>query len=235
MNIKSKKNQIDFYDKCYKIIQQDITPWYTFVLPELIKLINSNSKLLEIGCGQSQGLRYLVKNKFLREENIYGIDQSSGAISFSSKELPLAKLSVGDAYALKFVDNSFDFILLMETIEHIEHPDFVLEEIYRVLKFGGKVFISFPNYINFPWLIIRIFAEKLNKPSWINLQPIDKIYTTFDIIGLCNRAGLSYNKCIGSNYFPPILYKYENEYITKFFNVIGLNHLAFHPVLVFQK
>jgi ubiquinone/menaquinone biosynthesis C-methylase UbiE len=232
--MKAKKEHIDFYNEHYKKIQINFTSWYVFMLSELMSLINFNSKLLEIGCGQSKGLKFLIKNNF-KEENIYGIDQSNEAINFSKKELPNAKLSVGDAYNLKFSDNFFDFVLLMEVIEHIEEPNIVLKEIYRVLKPGGKVFLSFPNYINFPWLIVRILAEKFNKPNWIVLQPVDKIYTTISVINFCKKNNLKYKKIIGSNYFPPILYRYEKSAITKFLNKIRLSHMSFHPVLIFEK
>jgi 2-polyprenyl-3-methyl-5-hydroxy-6-metoxy-1,4-benzoquinol methylase len=235
MEIKAEKDHVDFYNTFYKTVQQYMPSWYIFMLPELIKFIEIDSKILEIGCGQSKGLRYLVKNGYIKEGNVCGIDQSNEAINFLSKELPHAKLSTGDAYHLKFDDNSFEFILLMETIEHFEYPEVALKEIHRVLEHEGKVFISFPNFINFPWLLVRILSEKLNKPNWINLQPVDKIYTTLKVISLCKKAGLRYEKCIGSNYLPPPLYTHEKIYITKTLNKIGLNHLAFHPILVFSK
>ena len=177
------------------------------MLSELVSLIKLESSILEIGCGQSKCLRFLARNNHLKEENIYGVDQSDEAIEFSKKKLPGAKLSVGDAYNLVFPDNSFDFVLLMEVIEHFDDPIAALREIYRVLKPGGKVFISFPNYINIPWLIVRVLAEKLNRPNWISLQPVDKIYTTIGIIRFSKDVGLKYIKIIGSSYFSPILYK----------------------------
>jgi len=175
------------------------------MLPELIKKIKNDSKILELGCGQSKGLRYLVSHNYIKQENSYGIDQSDLAIEFLKKKLPKANLEQGDIFSLKFNDDTFDYVLMMEVIEHLEDPLKVLKEVERVLKPNGELIISFPNYINFPWLIVRILSEKLNKPNWIILQPVDKIYTTINIINFSKKNGLKYQKCIGSNYYPPLL------------------------------
>lgn len=233
--IKVKKEHINWYNKFYKAEQTDFTSWYTFMLPELIKDLKSDSKLLELGCGQAKGLRYLANQDHIKQENLFGIDQSSIAIKFAKAKLPKANLKQGDVYSLKYNNNTFDFVLMMEVIEHLENPLKALKEAYRVLKSNGILIISFPNYFNLPWLIVRILAEKLNKPNWIVLQPVDKIYTTLHIIKLCEKNSFKYQKCIGSNYFPPILWKYENKKITKFLNKLCLNHLAFHPILIFKK
>jgi ubiquinone/menaquinone biosynthesis C-methylase UbiE len=232
---KFNQEHADFYNNYYKTIQKNFTSWYRFMLPELERYLKKDSKLLEVGCGQSKGLRYLAEKELIKESCIFGIDQSEEAISFSEKSLPEANLSFGDAYNINFSDNTFDFVLLMEVIEHIEYPDVALKELYRVTKPNGKLFLSFPNYINLPWLIIRILAQLLNKPNWIVLQPVDKIYGTFNVISMCESTGFVYEKCIGTNYYPPIFYKYEKDGMTHFLNKIGMSHLSFHPVLVFTK
>jgi len=233
--IKAKKEDMDWYNKFYIREQVGLTSWYSFMLPELIKEIKKDSKILELGCGQSKGLRYLVENNYIYPSNAYGIDQSEEAVNFSKNKLPKSNFSQGDIYNLKFEPNKFDYIFLMEVIEHLENPSQALEEVSRILKPGGKLVLSFPNYINFPWLIVRILSEKLNKPNWIVLQPVDKIYGVNTIVNLCKKKGLKYEKCIGSNYFPPLLWKYEKKEITAFLNILGVSFFSFHPILFFKK
>lgn len=233
--IKAKKTHINWYNEFYKNEQMDFTSWYSFMLPELVKRIQKDSIILELGCGQSKGLRYLVQYNYIKQGNVYGIDQSDVAIEFSRKKLPKANLEQGDIYSLKFKNNTFDCVLMMEVIEHLEYPLEALKEVARVLKPNGELIISFPNYINFPWLVLRILSEKLNKPKWIVLQPVDKVYTTINIINFCKKNSLKYQKCIGSNYYPPLLWKYENKCVTKLFNRLRLYHLSFHPILFFRK
>lgn len=55
---------------------------------------------------------------------------------------------VCDACSLPFPDESFGFILCRELIEHVPDDDTLLNEIYRVLKPGGWLYITTPNAFN---------------------------------------------------------------------------------------
>jgi len=50
---------------------------------------------------------------------------------------------------LPFQDDEFDFVNMSEVIEHVEDPKKVMSEVYRVLKPGGKVYVSVPNRFGF--------------------------------------------------------------------------------------
>ena len=49
---------------------------------------------------------------------------------------------------LPFRDRSFGYVVMLEVIEHLENPYFVLREISRVLKLGGELILSTPNIMN---------------------------------------------------------------------------------------
>jgi SAM-dependent methyltransferase len=51
---------------------------------------------------------------------------------------------LGDGQELPFDDGSFDYVLCFETLEHVESPPKLLEELARVCRPGGRVFISIP-------------------------------------------------------------------------------------------
>lgn len=51
---------------------------------------------------------------------------------------------VGSVYALPFPDNSFDNVLCMVVMEHLEDPKAAIVEMKRVLKVGGKILVSVP-------------------------------------------------------------------------------------------
>ena len=111
---------------------------------------------------------------------------------------------------------------MMETIEHLEEPVAGLKRIASVMKTGGLLYISFPNYAHLPWLVARIFAEKLNRPNWVVLQPVDKIYTTWHVERLAEQAGFRLELGTGSNYGPPVLHPLERDWMTHGLNRIGL-------------
>ncbi len=51
----------------------------------------------------------------------------------------------GDALKLSFKENSFDLIILQDVIEHLPDVKLLINEVIRVLKSGGIVYISTPN------------------------------------------------------------------------------------------
>jgi SAM-dependent methyltransferase len=226
--------EAEWYDAYYRAVQI-MGPWYYFMIPHLCAHLTPQNRLLELGCGQGHILRYLVNKRLILEENVFAIDQSKTAVDFVKDRLPRANLSVGDIYRLEFADSTFDCCLLMETIEHLEKPLPALGEIRRVTRTGALLYVSFPNFLHLPWLAVRILAEKLNRPNWIVLQPVDKIHTVFSVIKLVENAGFCFQQGIGSNYGPPVLYPLEREWMTKSLNRLGLWWLSFHPILVFRK
>jgi len=224
-----------WYDRHYEVLQPDMPPWYAHLLPVLRRRLQPGMRLLECGCGQGHGLRYLAAEGLLPAGQIYGVDQSRTAIEFVRARLPGATFEVMDLAGLRFGDGMFDMVLLMETIEHLEDPGPALAEMGRVLKPGGWLFLSFPNYLHLPWWVVRVLAEKLNRPGWIVLQPIDRVYTVLGVIRRVRRAGLVFAGGTGSIYGPPVLYRYEPGWLTTALNRLGLYALSFHPILSFRK
>jgi 2-polyprenyl-3-methyl-5-hydroxy-6-metoxy-1,4-benzoquinol methylase len=230
------KNHISWYNENY---YNKNNPRFNSWSLKLLKLISSkdlgNKKILDLGCGEAKILASLHKNKKIKASNLYGIDQSNKAIEIASASIPNGNLVAGDIYNLKYKNEFLDYIFLLETIEHLENPEQVLKEIHKVIKKAGKLYISFPNYFNFPWLLVRIFAQLFNKPNWIVLQPIDKIYNFYQVIKMVEKIGFRKVASFGTCYFPPILYKFENLKISSIFDKLGLSLLAFHPIIVFEK
>lgn len=81
---------------------------------------------------------------------------------------------VGDAHALPFADNCFDVIFSFDAFEHVSNPAKMLDEAYRVLKPGGKMFMSFTTWykngghhltdaIKIPWVHLFVSEETLMK------------------------------------------------------------------------
>lgn len=51
---------------------------------------------------------------------------------------------IGDAHNLPFSESSYDFIICSELFEHLNNPQQVLSECYRILKPGGQLLITVP-------------------------------------------------------------------------------------------
>jgi 2-polyprenyl-3-methyl-5-hydroxy-6-metoxy-1,4-benzoquinol methylase len=238
MNVQTKRNQsnADWYDAhFYHNVQLELASWHKALIPALVAECSEGKKLVELGCGQAQVPRLLVQMGRLVPDCVYGMDQSGEAIDYAKNHLAGAHFSAQDLYAMSYPASFFDLCIMLETIEHLESPDVVLRKIFEILKPGGLFFLSFPNYVHLPWLAVRLLSKALNKPNWIVLQPVDKIYNIFGIKRLICRAGFKFEKGIGNNYGPPVLYSWEKEWMTRWLNRCGMYWWSFHPVLKFRK
>jgi SAM-dependent methyltransferase len=105
------------------------------------KYINKNSRLLEVGCGTGQFVKFLVKNG----HNPY-------ASEFVKSSKSLVKKIIGKDNFFFQVNNSnlpfknyFDFIYLWGVFEHFRFPLNELMIFNKLLKKGGKIFLLIPN------------------------------------------------------------------------------------------
>ena len=100
--------------------------------------------VLDVACGSGYGSSYLF-NKGARMS--VGGDMSAEAVEAARKfyKSQGTEFVVLDATSLPFADNSFDMIVSMETIEHLEKYEDYLSECKRVLKGGGVFICSTPN------------------------------------------------------------------------------------------
>src|SRR2546421_9546 len=105
-------------------------------------------KVLDIGC--SQGIVGLILGR--EGFKCTGVDIEQSSLDFARKQLKKedeivrkrVKFRLADASALPFRDDSFDSVILGEVLEHLTHPDNVLNEAHRVLKQRGRLIITVP-------------------------------------------------------------------------------------------
>ena len=94
-----------------------------------------SGRILDIGCGH-QSIR-----KFLTADCEYtGIDYYMTARQWYGSKPGIYAL----ADYLPFRDNEFDAVLLLDVLEHVPATTGTLQEINRVLRFGGSVFVQLP-------------------------------------------------------------------------------------------
>lgn len=138
--------------------------WHKFVKEEICKDNIHGSIILEIGCGRG-GLTHYVATLPQGPAKVYGCDFSENALSIARSrygEDPCITWQKEDVQSLSFPDNTFDRIISCETIEHVPHPQMAIRELHRVLKPGGLLYLTCPNYFNFfgLWCIYRYLIGK---------------------------------------------------------------------------
>ena len=107
----------------------------------------SNLKILDIGCGTGETLSFL--NNHLSHPDLYGVDSSSVAVEYAKSRGHKQILKV-EADMLPFKDDTFDYVLLLDVLEHIKDDSSVLSEAKRVLKRNGKIIMTVPA-LQFLW------------------------------------------------------------------------------------
>ncbi len=116
--------------------------------------------VLVVGCGS--GLEAAVLAQQFGAE-VTGIDIGS---TFNPEAAKVATLERGDAMALRFPDQSFDFIYSYHALEHITDPMLALREMRRVLKDGGGYWIGTPNRTRLVGYIGSKDAPLAKKLEW---------------------------------------------------------------------
>ena len=113
---------------------------YRYDFPIIANWVNSNSKVLDLGCGDGELLNYLKK-----ERNItgYGIEKDpDNWLTSLKKGINVLQVDI-EAGLPEFEDNSFDVVILSKTIQSMHNTEEILDEMLRV---GKQVIVTFPNF-----------------------------------------------------------------------------------------
>jgi SAM-dependent methyltransferase len=93
-------------------------------------------RTLEVGCGE--GI-------LLRDSGFAPIQLDISMARLRKARTRGNALVCADGMELPFADRSFDVVLLVALLEHVSHPQRVIDETWRVLKSGGEAAILVPN------------------------------------------------------------------------------------------
>ena len=118
--------------------------------------------ILEIGCGEGRGVAMMLE----RAKSFTAVDKIKDAINALQKRFPNGKfISMNLPPLTSLADNTYDFVVSFQVIEHIENDALYLKEIHRVLKPGGLALITTPNrkmsLSRNPWHVREYLPEEL--------------------------------------------------------------------------
>jgi ubiquinone/menaquinone biosynthesis C-methylase UbiE len=138
-------------------------------------------KVLEIGCGNGFGTKLI--NKYFQPKKIIGIDLDEKMIDKAIKNrLKNADFQVGDATKLQIKSLSIDAVFDFGAIHHIPNWKDCLNEIYRVLKSGGQIFIEDLSIDTFN-MPFGLFMRKLTHHPYKNMYKYSEFANHFEEVG----------------------------------------------------
>ena len=116
-------------------------------------------KMLDIGCGAG----WFIFQMRERGWDVKGVEPNAAAADYGRSEKGL-DIFPGLLMDAKFPAESFDYVRLNHSFEHMEHPNQILDEIDRILAPNGKLMIGIPNRDSFNARVFGRFWYHLALP-----------------------------------------------------------------------
>ncbi|MBN1597143.1 MAG: class I SAM-dependent methyltransferase [Bacteroidales bacterium] len=156
--------------------------------------LDEKSSILDVGAGTKP--YYSLYSKYFR--NCYSTDVETSPHSIDSIDFFCS------AHDIPVNDNSADLVLCTEVLEHVKNPQDVLNEFRRILKTGGKLFLTTP------------FVQ------YIHELPNDFFrYTPFALKEMAEKSGLQIEYFYDKGGIFSIVFLLSTAYYLKFWNRIS--------------
>jgi SAM-dependent methyltransferase len=144
-----------------------------------------DQRFLDYGAGTGQLVETLKKYNII----IDGLEFSDQAIKYCSE-----KRGIFLKNNLKNVPNNYyDFVSMIEVIEHVTDLETTLEELNRITKPGGTIFVTTPNRAGLRSLIEKGFWKEARKKFHLFLFNYKSLYFHFEKSGFHQIQRIKYN------------------------------------------
>ena len=183
-------------------------------------LVEKNSRVLDVGCGDGELASYIFKNI---TQDVRGIEISKSNVQKCiSKGLTVIE---GDAEndLYQFPDASFDFVILSQTLQAFLNPEKVLDELLRV---GKKGIVTIPNFGHWKVRLNLLFkgtmpVTKSLPHKWHN-TPNLHMCTIKDFFNFCDHKKIKFIKSLALSQEKLLSISKTNLNARNFFSEIGI-------------
>jgi 2-polyprenyl-3-methyl-5-hydroxy-6-metoxy-1,4-benzoquinol methylase len=154
---------VGYYDDVFHRRRGAQAKWHDLKFQFVQSKLGQADRHLDIGCGPGTFLGCF------RRSAAVGIDISHQQIAYAQEnyaadDLDFQTMEPGH---IPFVDQSFDLVTMIEVIEHLSEPDVnqLFQECARVLKPGGRLLVTTPNYRSF-WPALEVVLNVIASVSY---------------------------------------------------------------------
>ena len=183
-------------------------------------LLSNNTRVLDVGCGDGSLMSLLVKEKNIE---VRGLElEKHNVQECIYKGLPVIQGNA-ETELYQFPDQSFDYVVLSQTLQAFYNPDKVLKELLRI---GKSVIISIPNFGYWKVRTSLLFFGKMPitktlPNTWYN-TPNLHMCSIKDLFNYCDNQNISIKKVIGINEDSTSLINKGNLELKNFFSKLGI-------------
>ena len=160
-------------------------------------LLPNNTRVLDVGCGDGALMDFLVKEKNIE---VRGLELNQNNVQECIyKGLPVIQGNA-ETELYQFPKQSFDYVVLSQTLQAFYQPDKVLRELLRI---GKSVIVSIPNFGYWKVRTSLLFFGKMPVTktlpnTWFN-TPNLHMCTIKDLFNYCESQNIKIKKVIGVN------------------------------------
>jgi len=167
----------------------------------LVSLIKPKpgSRLLDVSCGEGIFLREFARR--IKNAQVYGLDISDKALIRSKANILKGCLVNADGQFIPFLDEQFDCVSCLGSLEHYLDPEKGIRELFRVGKKDAIFCIVLPNSAGIDFLLQVI---KSGAGPTGNFQIIERTATRKEWEDLLEKNGFKVMKVFGSNLWPEL-------------------------------
>ena len=123
--------------------EYDVNRRLEVLIDEFLQMVNLKDRLiLEAGCGTGRGSQRLSSYG----ARVFALDIGFNLVDYTRQRCQ-CEPTVASILSLPFPDNIFDVVFSTEVVEHTPDPLQAVLEMYRILKPGGHLVLSTPNWL----------------------------------------------------------------------------------------
>ena len=186
----------------------------------IAELLPNNTRVLDVGCGDGSLMYFLKEEKNIE---VRGLELNQDNVQQCiHKGLPVIQGNA-ETELHQFPDQSFDYVVLSQTLQAFYEPEEVLKNLLRI---GKSVIVSIPNFGYWKVRIKLLFfgempVTKTLPNTWYN-TPNLHMCTIKDLFKFCDEKNINIKKVIGVNEDTISLIKKGNLEIKNLFSKLGI-------------